>query len=92
MAGEWPVERTAYPHPTLDPGLVRLAVAGLNLGANVAIILLGLLTWWTASGWPDIVLGLVIIGLNLHAAKEVWEVATEESLAARALAGEDIED
>lgn len=58
MAGEWPVERTAYPHPTLDPGLVRL----------------------------------VIIGLNLHAAKEVWEVATEESLAARALAGEDIED
>lgn len=59
---------------------------------NVAIIGMALLTWWTASGWPDIVLGIIIIGLNVHAAKEVWEVATEESLAAKALAGEEVED
>lgn len=56
---------------------------------GVAIIVMAVLTWLTTSGWPDIVLGLVIIGLNAQAAREVWEVATQESLAARALAGED---
>lgn len=58
---------------------------------NVLIIALGFVTALTRSGWPDIVLGLVIIGLNLFAAKEVWEVAHEEQLAARALAG-DLDD
>ena len=29
---------------------------------------------------------------NVAAAKEVWEVATEEQLAAKALAGEDVDD
>ncbi len=55
---------------------------------NVLIIVMGLVTWATASGWPDIALGLVIIVLNVRAAKEVWEAATEEQLAAHALAGE----
>ncbi|WP_026533031.1 cation transporter [Arthrobacter sp. H41] len=58
---------------------------------NVAIIVMGVLTVWTVSGWPDLLLGLVIIVLNVSAAKEVWEAAEEESLAARALAGEDID-
>jgi Co/Zn/Cd efflux system component len=49
------------------------------------------ITAWTASGWPDIVLGLVIIALGVTAAKEVWELATEERLAAKALAGEDLD-
>lgn len=53
---------------------------------------MGLLTWATMSGWPDIILGVIIIALNLTAAKEVWEVAEEEELAAKALAGEDIDD
>ncbi|WP_298711509.1 cation transporter [Micrococcus sp. 2A] len=56
--------------------------------AGVAILALGAVTLWTGSGWPDIVLGLFIVALNLSAAKEVWEAATEEQLAAKALAGE----
>ena len=55
---------------------------------NAAIIVMGLVTWWTRSGWPDIVLGLVIVVVNVTAAREVWEVAEEERLAAKALAGE----
>ncbi|GAB3690676.1 cation diffusion facilitator family transporter [Corynebacterium nasicanis] len=83
--------------------LVRLRRHGGSLGAaaflaarndvliNTAIIGMGLLTAVTLSGWPDIVLGVLIILLNGAAAKEVWEVATEEQLAAKALAGEDID-
>ncbi|GAA5161523.1 cation transporter [Ornithinimicrobium tianjinense] len=59
---------------------------------NLAIIAMGLVTLWTRSGWPDIVLGALIVVLNVGAAKEVWEVATEERLAAKALAGEEIDD
>ena len=58
---------------------------------NAAIIAMGVLTAFTGSGWPDIVLAAVILIVNLSAAKEVWEVAGEESLAAKALAGEDID-
>lgn len=55
---------------------------------NAAIIALGPVTWLTRSGWPDIVLGVIIIILNVSAAKEVWEVSEEENLAAKALAGD----
>lgn len=55
---------------------------------NVLIIAMGVVTALTSSGWPDIVLGVVIIALNATAAREVWEVANTEHLAARALAGE----
>lgn len=55
---------------------------------NVAIIGMALVTALTASGWPDLVLGCIIIVLALHAAWEVWEVSEEERLAARALAGD----
>ena len=57
---------------------------------NVAIIAMGLVTTWTGSGWPDLILGCVIILLALRAAHEVWEVSEEERLAAKALAGEDV--
>jgi Co/Zn/Cd efflux system component len=57
---------------------------------NVAIIVMAIITLWTTSGWPDLVLGCGIIGLALHAAYEVWEVSEEERLAAKALAGETI--
>lgn len=60
--------------------------------ANLAIIAMAGVTALTHSGWPDIVLGLFIVVLNATAAKEVWEVAESESLAARALAGEEIDD
>jgi Co/Zn/Cd efflux system component len=57
---------------------------------NVAIIAMGVLTLWTHSGWPDLILGCGIILLALHAAWEVWEVSEEERLAAKALAGDEI--
>lgn len=47
--------------------------------ANAAIIVTALVTMWSGSGWPDIILGLLILAINLKAAKEVWEAATEES-------------
>jgi len=58
---------------------------------NVAIIGMAVLTLWTDSGWPDLVLGCFIILLALHAAYEVWEVSEEERLAAKVLAGEAID-
>ncbi len=58
---------------------------------NVAIIAMAGLTAWTRSGVPDLVLGCFIVLLALYAAREVWEVSEEERLAARALAGEDID-
>lgn len=54
---------------------------------NVAVIGMALVTWWTESGWPDLVLGCFIIVLALHAASEVWEASEEERLVARAHAG-----
>jgi Co/Zn/Cd efflux system component len=58
---------------------------------NVTIIGMGFVTLWTASGWPDLVLGAIIVVIAVHAAWEVWEVAGEERLAAKALAGEAID-
>ena len=51
--------------------------------ANVAIIAAGLATAATASGWPDLVVGLGIAALNADAAREVWEAAREEHRAAQ---------
>ena len=67
-------------------------IARNDVVVNVLIIACGFLTYWTASGWPDIILGVVIIVLNVSAGKEVWEAATEEELAAKAKAGEFDED
>ncbi|MEZ5091591.1 cation transporter [Nocardioides sp.] len=58
---------------------------------NLAIIAMAVLTLGTDSGWPDLVLGCFIILLAGHAAWEVWEVSEEERLAAKALAGEEID-
>ena len=58
---------------------------------NVAIIAVGVVTLWTDSGWPDLVLGMIIVILNVTAAKEVWETSEEERLAAKALAGDEID-
>lgn len=55
---------------------------------NASIIAMALVTAWTGSGWPDLLLGCGIIALALHSAYEVWEVSEDERLAARALAGE----
>lgn len=58
---------------------------------NLAIIAMGLATVWLRSGWPDLILGCFIIALAVRAAVEVWEVSEEERLAAKALAGEDLD-
>ena len=62
-----------------------------DVAVNLAIIVMALVTAWTGSGWPDIVLGCVIVAVSSRAAWEVWELAGEERLAARALAGEDLD-
>jgi Co/Zn/Cd efflux system component len=63
-----------------------------DVAVNLAIIAMGVVTVWVGTGWPDIVLGLVIVAVNGTAALEVWRLAGEERLAARALAGEDLDD
>ena len=57
---------------------------------NVAVIAMGVLTAWTGSGWPVLILGCFIILIALHAAYEVYEVSEEERLAAKALAGDEL--
>ena len=49
---------------------------------NLSIIAMALVTLGTDSGWPDLVLGCVIILLALHAAWEVWGLSEQERLAA----------
>ncbi len=46
--------------------------------ANIAIILTGLVTAYTLSGWPDLIVGLGIAALNADAAREVYLAAQEE--------------
>lgn len=50
--------------------------------ANLAIIAAGLLTAWTLSAWPDLIVGLGIFAMNADAAREVWQEAREEHRAA----------
>ncbi|HYM07724.1 MAG TPA: cation transporter [Terriglobales bacterium] len=46
--------------------------------ANVAIIAAGLLTVFTRSPWPDVIVGLAIVLMNIGAANEVYRLAREE--------------
>jgi Co/Zn/Cd efflux system component len=50
--------------------------------ANVAIIAAGLVTAYTLSGWPDLIVGLGIAAMNAGAAREVWTAARDEHAAA----------
>jgi Co/Zn/Cd efflux system component len=52
--------------------------------ANVAIIVAGLVTAYTASAWPDLIVGLAIAAMNVDAAREVLEAAREEHRSAKA--------
>lgn len=52
--------------------------------ANVAIIAAGLVTAYTLSAWPDLVVGLGIAAMNADAAREVWTAAKKEHLTAEA--------
>ncbi len=46
--------------------------------ADLSVIGTGLLTAWTASPWPDLIVGLAIAALNADAAREVFEAARKE--------------
>ena len=46
--------------------------------ANLAIIAAGLVTAFTRSAWPDLVVGLAIALMNADAAKEIYQLAREE--------------
>lgn len=46
--------------------------------ANIAIIAAGIVTAYTLSGWPDLIVGLGIAAMNADAAREVWSAAREE--------------
>ena len=46
--------------------------------ANVGIIAAGLVTAYTLSVWPDLIVGLGIAAMNADAAREVWNAAREE--------------
>ena len=52
--------------------------------ANVAIIAAGLVTAYTLSVWPDLVVGLGILLMNTDVARKVWAAAREEHDAAKA--------
>ena len=52
--------------------------------ANIAIITAGLLTAYTLSAWPDLIVGLGIAAMNAGAAREVWRAAREEHRTAEA--------
>lgn len=46
--------------------------------ANTAIVVVGILTLWFATGWLDIVVGMGIAVLNVDAARSVWRAARNE--------------
>src|SRR6266851_4353300 len=46
--------------------------------ANLAIIAAGLVTAFTRSAWPDLVVGLGIALMNADAAREIYQLAREE--------------
>jgi Co/Zn/Cd efflux system component len=52
--------------------------------ANIAIIGAGLVTAYTLSGWPDLIVGFGIAIMNADAAREVWHAAKEEHLSTAA--------
>jgi Co/Zn/Cd efflux system component len=51
--------------------------------ANIAIVVGGVITAYTLSLWPDLLVGLGIAALNADAARQVWRVARTEHVAAR---------
>jgi Co/Zn/Cd efflux system component len=55
-----------------------------DVWANVAIIGAGLLTAYTLSAWPDLIVGLGIAAMNADAAREVFSAARGEHRAAKA--------
>lgn len=49
--------------------------------ANLAIIAAGVVTFFWVSAWPDLIVGIGILLLNMGAAREVYEAARHEARA-----------
>ena len=60
-------------------GLAALLSARNDVLANAAIILAGLVTGYTLSVWPDLLVGLGIGVINAGAAGEVYRAAGKET-------------
>ncbi|MBD9495214.1 cation diffusion facilitator family transporter [Ensifer sp. ENS01] len=69
----------AYRHTSGSLTRAAFLSARNDAFANVAIIAAGLATAYLwQSAWPDLIVGLGIALMNLDAAREVWEAASEE--------------
>ncbi len=68
-------------HKSEEHGLVLAAYYSARNDAigNVLIIISGLITLLTPSIWPDLVVGLILFGLNTGAAKAVINASKSES-------------
>ena len=60
-------------------GLAAFLSARNDVLANAAIILAGLVTGYTLSVWPDLLVGLGIVIINAGAAGEVYRAAGKEA-------------
>jgi Co/Zn/Cd efflux system component len=60
-------------------GLAAFLSARNDVLANAAIILAGLVTAYTLSVWPDLIVGLGIAVMNAGAAREVYKAASKET-------------
>ena len=60
-------------------GLAAFLSARNDVLANAAIILAGLVTAYTLSAWPDLLVGLGIAIINARAAEEVYRAAGKET-------------
>ena len=60
-------------------GLAAFLSARNDVLANIAIILAGLVTSYSLSAWPDLIVGLGIAIMNAGAAGEVYKAAGKET-------------
>lgn len=49
-----------------------------DAAANVAIIAAGVVTAFTFSAWPDVIVGVGIAAMNVDAARDIWRAARKE--------------
>ena len=51
--------------------------------ANIGIILAGLIGFIWPSMWPDLIVGILIMVINLDAAKEIWKASEHKTLSSK---------
>ncbi len=73
-----------YRHHGGSLSLAAFLSARNDVLANVAIILAGLITAYTLSIWPDMIVGLSIAAINADAALKVYKAAQKETDIAQA--------